>query len=173
MVRTSYTDENDKITRYEVNKIGETVRETCSDGGVTLYKWNMEYAVPVRIVFSDDSYKSFGYDSSGNLIEIRNPNGAKIIRRYNEYGEKVSEAQNDAPTLYYFYSTHGNLIRIETDDGQVVATYNNDHRGNVLKSVFWDGTQKEYRYDSLGRIIYKKEGDAKVTYSYDALGVQL
>ncbi len=172
-VLTSSTNENHRTTKYQFNKIGKNVSETESDGSTTLYEWNMEYAEPLLIMHPDGMQTSFVYDSSGNLIKFLKADGTKTVRRYNKFGEQVSETQDDGPTLNYFYNEHRNLQEIKVDDGTVVATFTNNHRGNVVKSVFWDGTQNEYRYDTVGRTIYKKEGDTEDTKNYDALGEQL
>ena len=148
----------------------------------------------IRIDYPDDSYSGYTYDFLGRRISKRNRNSQTIHYLYDGYNliGELDDARRliasyiygfgiDHPismnrggkTYYYLYDLLGSVIALTDEEGKIVAEYEYDVWGNIIKETReienpfrftgreWDDDSRLYYYraryydPSVGRFISK------------------
>ncbi|MCR5824059.1 MAG: S8 family serine peptidase [Lachnospiraceae bacterium] len=139
--------------------------------------------------FSDDKGYTYSYDMVGNLIKVGAPDGGSTHLFYDAKGNLTRSVDPNGNETSYAYDPADRLIRVTDDDKNVIAAYEYDRSGNVVKymnSEDWaSGSSDEertgtlFKYDLSGnrtevRVPVKEENGKVyyrlVRYSFDALG---
>src|SRR6266540_4175430 len=150
---TAMTDPNGNTTSYDVDEAGQTVvvakpTVLTEVGGAT--------GVPTRPV----SY--IGYNTFGEPVETKDPNGNVTVTGYDAAGRVVS-------TQLPSYTPPGSTTAIVP-----VATRAYDSLGQLTTSTDPLGKTTSYVYDQLGRVAKVTAPNLGAsTYTYDLLGDRL
>ncbi|MBD1372701.1 DNRLRE domain-containing protein [Hazenella sp. IB182357] len=120
------------IAKYEYDHIGRRVRSIVA-GKTT------------NFVYAGDSIQVlYETDASNNMTRYYT---------YNDAGMLISMTTKDKASYYYHYNAHGDVIAVTDQESKVVASYEYDAWGNIIKQ---EGTFADenpiryagYRYDS-------------------------
>jgi len=144
---------------------------------------------PWKVINPDDTYTEYGYDSSGNMVSMIDPEGHARQYGYDPLNRLTSFIQPGEVITSYKYDIHGNLVTVidaednettyEYDDmGRVISTtspdtgtvaYVYDTAGNPVRKTYADGTAVENNYDPLNRLTATRFSDPSqdITYTYD------
>ena len=100
----------------------------------------------------------YEYDSDGNCIRIRYPDGGVERRFYDADGnlakqvqpESYDAAADDGPGYRYAYDACGRLILVKDPEGNTLHTYEYNGHGQLTREVDGEGKETLYAYNSLG-----------------------
>ena len=136
---------------------------------------------------------SYGYDSEGNLEEVKDPVGSTITIAPNPNGTPDTITDPAGGMTDYGYNGEGDLTTIDragtalgtesftydpahphttkthTDGRGKVATYTYDKLDRVTQIAYDDGTWVAYAYDSNGNVVTRIDATGQTAYEYDAL----
>jgi YD repeat-containing protein len=171
---------------YEDNLLTET---TSYDGTKVKYSYNNEKQL-TKVTYTDDSTKSYGYDSNGNLESISDTNGliTKTIT-YDADGKAISTAginginkteltYSDSKTVikattgvtdYHFRVLNSRLLTTKrvTDEG--ISTTEYDSHGYPKRSTNKFGVLTRTTYDEDGLLVTQTSdadtADEKITFT--------
>jgi len=117
---------------------------------------------------------SIEYDIAGNQSKLIEPNTGTTSFEYNAYGELVN--QTDANGNYYeFKYLDGRPDSKTITNGTETVSYDYVYNlqadqngfGQLFKESCSNGTEKQFMYDELGRIIQKTETINQNTFTFD------
>ena len=120
-------------------------------------------------------------DLRGNRLVIQDPDAGTVTNTYNALNQLVSRTDANGNETTYCYDIGGRVFRTEYSDGtdseRVEFCYDRAPGKSIgkLSSVEHDGeTEREYAYDTLGRIanltVYDGHTEYEHLYAYDTLG---
>jgi len=165
-----------RIYRYDYDTKHNLISETDPYGNETIYipdpfGHRKEIHLPPipneqgRLVPSDSTHK---YDSAGNEIEKKDPEGNITQTSYNAYGKPVLIIHPDGATEKYTYYLNGNL-NTYVDPKGVETSYEYDYLGRVLKKTT-SFAEETFKYSGQYLIEKTDAEKNKTTYGYDRAG---
>ncbi|WP_454867407.1 RHS repeat-associated core domain-containing protein [Pseudomonas farris] len=157
---------------FSYNAYGKITAERDELGRVTRYEYVDDLHLVRRRINPDGTQLQYRYDNAQLLLtEIENESGEKYRLDYTPNSLIRQETGFDGRRTAYSYDLNGHLLeKIEFgDDGsQLVTAYERDSAGRLLTKTLPDGTQVDYRYDSLGRLTSVDDGhDHPLEFEYD------
>lgn len=179
------TDANDggEVTAYSYNRIGYVTDINSVDGKVISYEYN-DLGV-AKLVYPDDSYVTYKYDSLSRLTAIKDDEGNTLADYdYDELFRKTQITLGNGTTVIYDYIDYQNNdnlgdwiekltnnLSAGSEPNKVIFEYTCDSVGNRL-TMEVDGTDRHrYKYDNIYQLMeVNYPGNDVVGYSYDALG---
>ncbi|MCI9072661.1 MAG: hypothetical protein HFH80_07615, partial [Lachnospiraceae bacterium] len=121
----------------------------------------------------------YEYDSYGNCIRIRYPDGGVERRFYDADGNLVKQVQpesydavtDDGAGYRYAYDACGRLTQVWDPEGNILHTYEYNGNGQIIREVDGEGKETLYTYNSLGWKIREqiKVKDAKAGSSSESV----
>ena len=175
--RDSYGRVSEKVhpdgmtERWERDENGFVVSYSQTAEGITRSRSyeRDEFNRPVRITYSDGSFKSFTYNDFGKVQERTERNGGKTVFEFNDSGQKVSKTDPEGNTTTYTWHPSG-LLASETDALGRVTYYEWNSRGLLVKTIYPDNSTEETVYDDFGNVIQEADVSGNLTsYRYDSL----
>ncbi len=155
------------VTLFQYNDMHLIVKQTNCTGGSVSYDYNQYGQITslidvtgleTRYIYEDSQLAivydpagnatRFVYDASGNVLTITSPTGAQTRWGYDQLGRVVS-----------ITDPYGNVRRHELD-----------LLGRIKRSTEPDGNQRELRYDATGRVVFAKDLQREVRYTYQGRG---
>ncbi|NKZ39876.1 LysM peptidoglycan-binding domain-containing protein [Oleiagrimonas citrea] len=114
------------------------------------------------------------YDAAGRVVATYDGLPAPATRiRYNNAGQKIASTDRDGHTTTYAYNAQG-LVSDETGPEIDVATYNSE---GAYNGTVKDRVHTHFEYDNEGRLLSRtqqqRDGNMRVSYTYDARGNQI
>ena len=168
------------LGRYRYNDIGQVIAIANAVGTSAAF----EYDADGRLASSTDAAGSadaatrrVAYDTSDQAINLTAPNGMPTLRRYDDFGRKVFEADPDrGVTLLRYDAADRPLVRI--DETRAATRYRYDNAGRLLavgKDKIANLLQYRYRGSRLAGMLSTSDGDPahateRLEYQYDAMG---
>ncbi|MCR5213351.1 MAG: DUF6531 domain-containing protein [Eubacterium sp.] len=145
------TDALGNSFKSEYNIFGEKIADIDANGNKTAYE----------------------YDAIGNLVSKSYPNGLKIDMKYNAIGD-IEEASvvvdGKKIVTRNEYDEVGNLIASVDEFGNK-NFYEYDSENNLISVTNKKGIKTEqYKYDSMGRVIFEKTLTNEIEHIYDING---
>ncbi|MEM2933465.1 MAG: RHS repeat-associated core domain-containing protein [Methanocellales archaeon] len=160
---------------FERDGAGNIIRQ-IDGNNITTYKYDSRYRLTnVSLPGMEISYQ---YDAAGNRIKAAR-NNITIDYTYNAANqlltEKESNAENSSilsallnlisgPTRSYTYDKNGNLI-LKVENGNTTI-YDYNHGNKIIKITHPDLSTEEFKYNSRGKRIYKKDSNGVTKYVY-------
>ena len=122
--------------------------------------------------------QSFGYDDSGNLIEVINPDGTSIANVYDNLFRmsSVRDERHAQPNTAYAYDILNRLTSVTQTlsgalGGTVVTSYTYNVQDQLTSVTDTNGNVTTYVYDDFGRLASQSSPITGTTsYSYDPAG---
>ncbi|KTS75533.1 type IV secretion protein Rhs [Pseudomonas oryzihabitans] len=156
---------------FTYNAYGKVTAERDELGRITRYEYANGLHLVTRRLNPDGSTLSYRYDHARLLLtDIENERGEHYRLDYHPNGLIRSETGFDGRTCSYAYDLAGNLSE-KTEhgsDGSTLTTrYARDREGRLQRKVLPDGSQVDYAYDDLGRLIGVDDGQWPLAYRYD------
>ncbi|MCD4760105.1 hypothetical protein K8R33_04425, partial [archaeon] len=110
------------------------------------------YYDEVEVGFSLNSI-NYGYDAVGNRLSRLVSGGGDIINTVMDYSYGSNDQLDSADGCSYTYDDVGNMV--EKDCGGEIVSYEYDINNLITQIDMVDGSKLMFRYDPLGRRIYK------------------
>jgi RHS repeat-associated protein len=124
--------------------------------------------------YPDGSFVRYAYDAGGRLASIETPGGATSFG-YDSTGRLVNVSDTQAGATIYAYDLSGRVSQVLLPDGSTTS-YTRNSRGWVtdLRAMAADGVtilrDESFTYDSAGNRLHTTELGREVTYGFDAAG---
>ncbi len=157
---TDAADE-DVITTYTYNLLGDLLTVTDALGNETEYEYNALWQL-VSVTDVLDNVTTYEYDALGDLISVIDALGNETVYTYDALGQMVEVCEN-----------YQNGVHETTDaaDEDVITTYEYDALGNLASVTDTLGNETEYTYNAFGELVSVTDTlDNVTTYEYDAIG---
>ncbi|TCO50669.1 DUF6531 domain-containing protein [Actinocrispum wychmicini] len=157
---TTHTDTLGNTTTYQMNELGQVVRETNALGATITRDWDAYD----RLLAATDplgAVTRYTYDDVGNLVGVTRPDGAVISAQYNEFGAPTSVTAADGARSVCEYDEHGNLTAEIDPVGAVTRyTYENGHLRTVTDPL---GGTTHVQTDAAGLVTEVRDALGAVT----------
>lgn len=162
-------------TRTDYDCLGNPIKEEDSHFFATHKKYTIR-GKATSIMLPDGQEEIFSYDLSGNLIKKTAPNRTQTCFEVDFLGRVLKELtySKEGYLLRSTSQTYNSFHKIsEIDAVGLQTTFVYDGAGRLIQTAYHDKIEK-FEYDSLGRLIKRKEpfenGQVKVTCTdYDLL----
>ena len=173
---TSTTDAAGNLTTYEYDSAGNRIKEVDPYGNETLYTFD-DYGNELTKTTSRtaDGVTVFmtttkEYDYYNKVIKTIDPNGYQTTTAYNYKVDKVSaETDKNGARTEYTYDDKGNLLETLFADGtSIINTY--DAEGNKTSTTDRNGHTTWFYYDGLNHLIraeYEDGSYSEMEYDVD------
>ena len=139
------------VTHY--NALNQPVRTLTKDSKVS-YAYNADGLCTKKTVNGKET--TYVWDGDQLILELDSKD--KVIKRYIR-GNQLIYADNGvgADKTYYLYNSHGDVVQLTDEEGNITKTYEYDSFGNEVKSDKKDDNPFRYSgeyYDKETRTIY-------------------
>ncbi|MCU7616199.1 hypothetical protein NZ698_03225 [Chryseobacterium sp. PBS4-4] len=190
VVSATDEDANTKLTQYSItNNLFKTTDEFLNQKsesyanaeGKTVKKDDYLYSQPLSTIFK--------YNTIGELMEVKDPEGMTTSYSYNLAGRRTQKRHPDKGITSYEYDQAGNLRRLTTDnllnDSSINTHYiEYKYDYNRLLGIFLPDLPSgdpnpgnvQYQYglstagNNAGKIITKADGSGDTVYKYGRMG---
>ena len=169
--RTSQTDANSHITRFEYDKLGRQTKRILPDASSESMTYDEAGNLKTRTDFMART-TTYDYDVNNRLVSRAYPDSTSVGFTYTDTGRRKI-AVDGRGTTTYDYDTRDRLKGLTYPDGRKLE-YDYDPQGNrtkltaILTAV---SLVSSYTFDPLSRLETVKDPQARVyTYGYDANG---
>lgn len=166
-LRTYMKEQNGTMVIYENDERCRNIRTVYEDGE-EIFEYN-DKNQKTLCIDKNGNRTRYRYDKNGNLIEIENALGQKMIFSYDEKNNLLECKMPDGSVRQNTYDQQGNLIkRINPLGNMTEVSYN--ERQQPIKMIREDGSCVELRYDKRGNIESIRDAMGSQTgYEYDEL----
>lgn len=152
---------------YTYDAAGNLTAILDEDGNETTVRYDLNNR-PVTMRYSDGKEAAFRYNKRGELIELKDWNGAASME-YGKTGKLAKVTDHNGRTTGYVYDAAGNITGITyPDNGTVSYTYDKNNR--MTKVTDNEGKSTEYAYDAAGNLLSLRQPGSSSTYTYNAKG---
>jgi RHS repeat-associated protein len=184
---TVISDEEGYI-RYDYNEEGKILVVKDKLGNETKFSYD-ENGNLNAISDAEGKKTSFGHYADGTLSTITNARNQKTTLEYNSDKKVTGKKVDDVAYASYNYDYAGALISYTDSSGTTVYSRNalgfvtkivfpNEHtvefehdaNGNLIKTIYPDGTVVINTPDAMNRIVKVAWGNYSVDFEYDAAG---
>ena len=146
----SYTDQQNRVKRFEYDAFGRLVRE----------------------LLPDETAVGYAYDRLGNLARVTDQNGHELKFDWSRFG--LAEKRSPEGQLTdYVYDKNGLLARLDSKQEKRLdrsIRYEYDEFDRVAKIDYGRGEIETFRYDSWGKLVEKTQNGRKAEFRYDYFG---
>ncbi len=178
---TYIRDQNGSITAYECDDRFRNTRTVYHDGEEQ-FRYN-DNGQRILYVDKNGNQTRYGYDTKGNLVEIRNalggvaefqynndnriarirfPGGGCIVNDYDANGNLRSRTDQSGGVVVTDYNSRNQPVSITQPDGSRVCI-DYDERGNIRCITDPMGHHTVYEYDRLNRVSATIDGNGNKT----------
>lgn len=154
---------------------------TDAEGNKTQYEWDTKADLLKSLTDGRGNKLIYGYDNAKRLVSVSQDvtvNGVKqtVKNSYTYAKDRLTEITHNGFKYGFGYDGYGNTSSASIAGAQVVSYQYEANNGNLLKTVYANGDEIRYSYDSQDRITasYLKNATASEkklnTYIYDKEG---
>ena len=168
----------DDVTQY-IGYTSERLQASFTDGEgkTTRYRYGA-FDLLMQVERPDGQSLRFDYDRLARLTTVTNAAG-DIWRYVRDGAGQVTEERDFAGrVMRYEYDAVGRRIRAWLPGNEVVTSHYDRDTDRLLKQQYWYCTEEcsqlrgttDYVWDRAGRLLKADNGEAVVTFEYDATG---
>jgi YD repeat-containing protein len=181
----SANDQNNKITSYTYDAVGNKETMTYPDNKVVTYGYDALNRMKT-VTDGENQVTTYDYDKASRVTGMTYPNGWKELNVYDDAGQVLTvHDQSPGNTVknlkfQYAYDNNGNVTREYrrgTGLGQKKEDYTHvydDLNRLIQTSGLYGKTQTNYTYDTLSNLTFEQSGTTKtVDYDYNSLNQQI
>jgi len=164
----AYPDGGREYFGYTANVVGLT-GYTNQVTNVTLYAYDLASRKTNEISVGV-STNSFQYNSSGDLIALRDGKRQTTSWNYDTYGRVTNKVDNLGTNLFFYgYDPDGRLTN-RWSAAKGATGYRYDAVGNLTNVVYPLSSNILLAYDGLNRLTNMVDGIGNSAYTYDSVG---
>jgi RHS repeat-associated protein len=168
------------VKRYSYDELGRVSLVRSALGIATAFAYDAAGLLAARTdaaVSADAASISLAYDPVGHATGITAGNGVKTLRRYDDFGRKVIEADPDRGITIFRHDAAGHVVA-RIDEAMIATRFAYDHAGRLLTMGADDKpdlVQYRYRGRQLIGMISTPDGNVahateRTNYERDAFG---
>ena len=115
------------------------------------------------------------YDVLGQLIEVIQADGSRIIAGYDMIGRKIGIVDANTGNFSYQYDNQDHLVAVTGPDGNTIK-YTYDKTGNLLSRIYPGASANTLTYgtagaaNAVGRVVSVVDAAGTLKFAYDARG---
>lgn len=154
---------------------------TDAEGNKTQYEWDITKDLLKSLTDGNGNKLTYGYDAADRLISVSQDasvNGTKetVKNTYTYTKDRLTAISHNGFNYGFSYDAFGNTVAASIAGTQVVSYQYASRNGNLLKTVYANGDEIRYTYDSQDRMTasYLKSSSATEqllnSYVYDKEG---
>ncbi len=160
---------------YTYDALGRVLTEV-TPVGATNYDYN---GFTTQITDANNNRKDLTKDAYGNLVQVKEYNGASVYTTNYEYTltNKLKKITDSSGNIRNFsYDALDNLawqdmVHKTSVSNPAKIQYTYDKNGNVLTETSFKNDAISYTYDDINRpLLEKLSGNTKISYTYDQHG---
>ncbi|OAI26506.1 hypothetical protein A1356_11255 [Methylomonas koyamae] len=167
----TYTDESNNSWNFSYDLNGNLTKITDPNLHASQFSFEPKYNKLVSVIDAKNNKTFYDYNINGNLTSITNSLNQKIlhVNSYDSHGNPTEVLDANGVKTEIVYDANGRLVS-STSDG-AATSFSYDVLGNVIRVIFPDNDEVNYRYDALNRLteVIDKEGN-KVKLTVDPVG---
>ena len=166
----SVNDQNEKVTGYTYDEVGNKIAVTYPDNTVAAYEFDLLDRM-TKLTDAENQNTTYAYDPASQLISMAYPNGWFETYFYDVAGKMTKQRAQD-PTRTpskeilhtYTYDPEGNIINETRSGAGGQEKYDLTHTYDALNRLtrttgLWGYKERTYEYDSLGNLVYEKNAN--------------
>ncbi len=166
-------DNSTPTETWSYNAPGQLASTTDFDGHVITYTYDDQGRVTAKDEYVDATHAQAGPADASKVVTYTYDNYDSQNRRYDTVTIADTASPNDNGTTTTYYDTAGDIVEIDSPQGDITYTYN-DSTGQKTGETT-NNTDIQYAYDQEGRLatvtVDKLDGASVTplvtTYSYD------
>lgn len=159
------------VTSHEYDKLGRKTKRRCTFTKTeTTWRYiDKRTIITTKILHKEKEIMKMIFDKNGKEVYRKNELGETTHRWYNKHGNLTKEKNNrgGSKTIKYDYKqrvVEKICVGYMTRKDPIKDTWKYNRKDQlVATSDGWENTQKEYRYDKRGNLIYRKVLKGKKT----------
>ena len=178
--RTFVEDSRKATTVYEMNELNAVVKTVDPHGATTTREFD-EHSWLVAEVDALGQRATYAYDARGNQTERVLPNGATWRTEYNTDDKPVRTTDPVGVVSLVDYDTLSRVMQMTTSAGEATrieyerewpmsvtrsdgttVRFERDELGQIIRTLFPDGSDQQRRYDRQGRVRKIRDGVGRV-----------
>ncbi|KAA0547399.1 RHS repeat protein [Bacillus sp. BGMRC 2118] len=150
-------DNNKYLFAYNpINKLTE-VKSKVTGGIITSFTY--DYKGRRKTKYTENGTVIFHYDQNDNVIYETDPNGKVLIEYIWDKNNRPLVLIKNGVMYFYHINSHGDVIALSDQSGNIVATYQYDAWGNILSQTGVLASVNPYRFAS-----YRYDEDINLYY---------
>ncbi len=146
------------------DQLGNLVARRSPDGHVTRYVYTRGWLT--AIVGPDGTTTRIGYDGQANVAQLERPGGALERRWHDALGRVIAVRDPDGHEQRRHYDLEGRLVGLERSGAEILA-FEYDAEGRITRAVEGERVV-EFRWGGYGRLVERREAEARVMLEYDS-----
>lgn len=158
---TTITSPRQHQQKYTYDPLGRLSNYTDPLGKTTAYSYDSR-GLLTGLSLPGGIASSYSRNSLGLITTVTDPNGNSWNRSYDQAGRMTERRDPMGNSWSYAYDVRDRISKIDFPASEVNLTY--DAVGNLLRRLYSDGTDLNYSYDNLNRLISSNG----LSLSYDA-----
>ena len=167
---TGVSDHADRETKYTYDEVGNQTKITYPDATAAQYAYDLLGRL-TELTDAEKQQTIYAYDAASQLIEMNYPNGwaesytydatGRLLRQYAEDPTKTASKSTEHK---YTYDPEGNILNEYRSGAGGQDKYDLTHTYDALNRLTqttgqWGYATHTYEYDSLGNLVYEKNGN--------------
>ena len=183
----SVNDQNEKITGYSYDAVGNQTGITYPDNTVATYSYDLLSRL-TNLKDAENQNTVYQYNAAGQLISMAYPNGWNESYSYDDAGQLLTQLTKDPTdksnksiTHNYSYDDQGNILGEARTGAGGQDKFDYTHTYDALNRLtqttgLWGYPTHTYEYDSLGNLVYEKNANGNNKgneYWYNNLNQQI
>ena len=184
---TSVNDQNEKITRYTYDAVGNKTSMTYPDGTAANYTYDLLGRL-TNLKDAENQNTVYQYNAASQLIATAKPNGWKEDYTFDAAGQLLTQLTHDPSDMTnkdilhsYTYDPQGNITHEARTGAGGQDKFDLTHTYDALNRLtgttgLWGYKEHTYQYDSLGNLLYEKNANGTNKgneYLYNSLNQQV
>lgn len=177
---TSVNDQNEEVTSYTYDSVGNQTSITYPDGTKAMYNYDLLGRL-TTLKDAENQNTVYAYDAVSQLLSQVYPNGWQETRQYDAVGQLLRQVSTDPTqtasktiTHTYTYDAQGNMLTEYRSGAGGQEQFNLNHTYDALNQLIsTTGNQgykaHTYTYDSLGNLTYEQIANKGTDYKYNNL----
>ena len=156
-----------RSVQWMYDELGQVTKHIGIKGSTTTYQYDPMGNV-TKLIEPDGNIHHFKYDASGNVIEAKDSK-RQVNFTYWGLGNLKSRTEN-GKTIEFQYNTEEQLQSIINEENEVYR-FTLDPMGQIIGEWGFDGLQRRYIRDRVGRVVKVLRPDERWTrYMYNGTG---
>lgn len=162
-------DDNGKLESYQVDGDDPTEINVHFDHANNSYTSEVKTPMPTGDMFVQD----YTFNDNGMVTEYES-NASNVVVEYPNSGVNVlrpTETTSNGVKVEYDYDNHGNVTRIDKEDGDIIEEFEYDNDNNLTEYTDGEGNTTKFFYDSDENLIRIEDAYGNLSnFTYDTHG---
>ena len=145
---------------------------TDSLGNTVNYSYNETKGTLDNVTDAKGKITSYIYDNNmDNLLSVsKDADGQTVTNSYTYLNDRISSITHNGFSYNFGYDALGNNNTVSVGTQNLIKNFYKARTSNLMQSIYGNGQDVTYSYDTLNRLVSKTFNGLSYKYSYDASG---